>query len=118
MNVADGNAGAAGEPRILFSSTYGGFPRLIWYFVVPFQLIVSAAFFIDAALFDGRFLLQNMRMPSSLVVFAICPVIWLLCELIVALEVYRHFNSQFILISNWGRRLPKVRFTSENISIA
>jgi hypothetical protein len=117
-NPEDSGAESAAEPRILFSSAYGGFPRFVWFAVIPLLLLFSAAVFIDAVWFDGQFLLQNARMSPNLASYVICPAIWGVCGLIMLLEIYRHLHPQFILVSTWGLRVPKGRFTSENIAIA
>lgn len=104
--------------QILFSSTYGGFPRFIWFACVPFMLLISGALFADAVWFDGRFMLESIQVPPRFVGYVVCPVIWCLCGMLVVLEVYRQRNPQFVLVSTWGVRLPKGRFTAENMAIA
>jgi hypothetical protein len=118
MNDANATQETGAEPRILFSSNYGGFPGFIWFAVIPFLLVFSAALFVDAVRFDGRFLLTSVRISPDLAAFVICPCIWVLCGLIVSLEIYRRLHPQFILVSTCGVQLPKGRFTAEKIDIA
>lgn len=118
MNEADDKSVDDDEQSVIFSSTYGGLPRFFWYFVIPFLLLVSAVFFIRAMWFGEGFLLRSIRVPPGVIAFAICPVLWGLCVLLVAIEIYHHRNPQFILVTNWGVKLPKARFTAETISIA
>lgn len=104
--------------RVIFSSKYGGFPRFIWYAAFPFLLLVSAALFIRAVWFDGGLLIKSVSVSPWAVAHIVCPLMWTLCGLIGALEFYRHRRPQFVLVSSWGVRLPKGRFTSETIAIA
>jgi hypothetical protein len=117
MDTAD-DSGAADPPQVIFSSAYGGLPRFILYGVIPFLLLVSAVFMVRAVWFNEGLLLKSIRVSPGVVAFVICPVIWSLCGLLAALEVYRYRNPQFVLASTWGVRLPKGRFTAETVSIA
>lgn len=114
------NAGstAALSENIDFSSKYGGFPRFIWYAVVPFLLFVSAVFFIRAVWFEEGLLFKSFHLSPWAVAHIVCPLMWTLCGLFGALEFYRSRHPQFILVSSWGVKLPKGRFTSETVSIA
>jgi hypothetical protein len=115
MNSADHKPGGIDDlPTVVFSSAYGGLPRFFWYGVVPFLLLVSAVLFIRAVWFDEGLPLASFRVPPGAVIFAICPLIWLL----IGIEVYHRRNPQFILVTSWGVKLPKGRFTTETISIA
>lgn len=108
----------ADQPQILFSSTYGGFPRFIWFALIPLMLLASAVLFVNAVWFPDGVLFDTAPVSPSIAAYVICPLIWILCALFAALEVYRLRNPQFVLVSTWGVRLPKGRFTSENIAIA
>lgn len=116
MNDADVRS-VSGE-QVILSSKYGGLPRSFWYFVIPFLVLVSTVFFIRAVWFGEGILVRNVRVPPDVITFAICPLIWGLCGLLVALEVYRFRNPQRILVTTWGVKLPKGRFTSETVCIA
>lgn len=118
MNDADVPSAPVDEPRILFSSAYGGFPRFIWFAVLPFLLLASVALFVDGLWLAGRFFVDFIPAPPSVVTFVVCPLLWTLCGLIGGLEIYRLRNPQFILVSTWGVRLPKGRFTADNLAIA
>lgn len=106
-----------GEDEVIFSSTYGGFPRFFWYFVIPFLLVVSAFLFVRAVWFGEGILFRNIRVPPNWIAFAVCPGIWSLCLLLVVLAIYRRWNPQRVLVTTRGVELPKGRFTSETVSI-
>lgn len=112
------NENVNGEQEVIFSSSYGGLPRFFWYFVIPFLLLVSTVLFVRAVWFDEGILFRNIRVPPNLIAFAVCPFFLALCGLLVAIEIYRTWQPQFIVVTTWGVRLPKGRFTSESVSIS
>lgn len=105
-------------PELIFSTTYRNLPLFFWYAFVPFLLLVSAVFFVQAAWFGEAIPLKDIKVPPNVIMFVVCPLIWLGCCVLVAVEVYCRRNPQFITVTTWGVRLPKGRFTSKIVSIA
>lgn len=117
MNNADDESVTDDQHQIIYSTSYGHFPRFFWYAVIPFLLLVPAVFFIRALWFGEGLLIRNIGVPPKVVMSVICPIFWALCGLLVAAEVYRCRNPQFIEVTSWGVSLPKGRFTSETVCI-
>ncbi len=118
MHHADDKSFAADQHELIFATSYRNLPRFFLYFIIPFLLLVPALFFIRAAWFGEGPLIGDIRVPPSVVMYVICPIFWLLCGMLVAIEVYCRRNPQFIMVTTWGLSLPKGRFTSETILIA
>lgn len=116
MNDAEGQHVHA-KDEVLFSSAYGGFPRFFWYFVIPFLLVASTFCFVRAVWFGEGILFRNIRVPPNWIAYAICPGIWGVCLLLVALAIYRRWNPQRVLVTTWGVEVPKGRFTTGTVSI-
>ncbi len=87
--------------EVLFQSPYGEVPKSILYRVVPFLLLASGVIWFTSA--KGAAL--------------ICPGIWLLCGLHLAMHIYRRLHPQRIVITTDGLLLPKGRFTAEEVRI-
>jgi len=118
MNDRQDTLGSAGPENVVFSSSYGVFPRFFWCAVFPVLLFGSAVLFVRAVWFNEGIPLASIRVPPSVVAVVVCPMMWILCGLLIGLQIYRHRNPQFILVTSRGVTLPKGSFTAETISIA
>lgn len=105
------------QSEILYQSEYGGYPKFALYGFLPFLLLIAAGLLVYAIGFDGGMNIKGMEIPPSVVAFGICPVIFLLCAIVIGTEIYRRFHPQQIVITDRALILPKGRFTNEVIQI-
>ena len=88
--------------EVLFQSSYGDVPKLVLYRCAPFLLLASGVIW-----FKYGIIMRSV----------VCPGIWLLCGLLLAMHIYRRFHPQRIVITTYGLLLPKGRFTTEKVHI-
>jgi hypothetical protein len=104
-------------PKVLYESAYGLLPRFLWYFAIPFLLVVSGILFVRAVWFGQGLLVRTVRLSADVVAWAVCPGMWLLCTAVVGLEIYRRYHPLRVLVTTAGLHLPKGRFTADTLFI-
>ncbi len=105
------------QDEILFQSEYGGYPKFAMYGFLPFLLLIAGGLLVYANGFDGGMNIKGMEIPPSVVAFGICPIIFLLCAIVVGTEIYRRYRPQQIVITETALILPKGRFTNDVVHI-
>lgn len=105
------------QGEILFQSEYGGYPKFALYGFLPFLLLIAAGLMVYAIGFDGEMEIKGMKIPPTMVAYGICPLIFLLCAIVVGTEIYRRYHPQQIVITERLLVLPKGRYTNEVVSI-
>lgn len=105
------------QGEILFQSEYGGYPKFALYGFLPFLLLIATGLLVYAIGFDGGMEIRGMKIPPTVVAYGICPVIFLLCAIVVGSEIYRRYHPQRIVITERSLVLPKGRFTNDVVSI-
>lgn len=105
------------EDEILFQSAYGGYPKYALYSFLPFLLLIAGGLLVRAIWFKGGIDIRGFRISPSVVAYGICPVILLLCPIVIGSEIYRRLHPQRIVITEDSLFLPKGRFTNDVVRI-
>ncbi|MDA1231782.1 MAG: hypothetical protein O2856_13490 [Planctomycetota bacterium] len=105
------------QVEILFRSEFGGYPKYALYGFLPLLLLVAGGLMIYAIGFNGGMNIKGLKVSPAVVAYGICPVIFLMCVVVIGSEIYRRFHPQRIVITERGLVLPKGRFTNEVIHI-
>ena len=117
MNHSSDDSPQNEQGEILFQSDYGGYPKYALYTLLPFLLLLAGGLLVYAIGFNGGIAIRGIKVSPAVVAYGICPVIFLLCAIVVGSEIYRRFHPQRIVITEDGLILPKGRFTNDEIHI-